>query len=388
MTIDVKSCPMCGAPVNPKDRDCGYCGSALIIISTANILSRDIDIKILNDSLDKWKEKLKVNTNDPSAHYAIGMIYINKQLRDAAIKHLNIAVENEPEFSLAHFNLSLALFDDGNILLDSQDYYDCNKEMEYAEKTDPEFNEAQAFKHFYIARKLDYVDKNEAIKEYQIAIGKCSDIPVFYNNLGLDYLKIGNKVEAEKNFKKAIELDSNHTMAFSNICELYFETQRYSEGLTYGELGVSSIRNSLLDSYKALMHNNYALCLWKSNRKEDAIANLKKAIAYNPETPLFQNNLKTIQTGCFIATATMGDYDHPVVVDLRTFRDNWLLKRKWGVVCTNWYYIYGSKVAKVIEKSNFYRKITFLFLIKPLHLITKRIRYPNTEDSKLKIKKI
>ncbi len=42
----------------------------------------------------------------------------------------------------------------------------------------------------------------------------------------------------------------------------------------------------------------------------------------------------------------MGDYNHPVVVDLRMFRDNWLLKRNWGVQFTNWYYTHGPKIHK------------------------------------------
>lgn len=78
--------------------------------------------------------------------------------------------------------------------------------------------------------------------------------------------------------------------------------------------------------------------------------------------------------GCFIATAAMGDYNHPVVMDLRGFRDDWLLKRNWGVKFTNWYYSHGPKAASIIEKSFFLRRLTFMILIKPLHIITKKIK--------------
>lgn len=78
--------------------------------------------------------------------------------------------------------------------------------------------------------------------------------------------------------------------------------------------------------------------------------------------------------GCFIATATMGDYNHPVVMDLRMFRDNWLLNRVWGIKFTNWYYTHGPKAAKVIEKSILLKKITFLLIIKPLQIITKNLK--------------
>ena len=75
---------------------------------------------------------------------------------------------------------------------------------------------------------------------------------------------------------------------------------------------------------------------------------------------------------CFIATATMGSYEHPVVVDLRFFRDNWLVKRSWGISFIKWYYTHGPKAARIIEKSNFLKRATYIFLVKPLHFITKK----------------
>jgi hypothetical protein len=77
---------------------------------------------------------------------------------------------------------------------------------------------------------------------------------------------------------------------------------------------------------------------------------------------------------CFIATATLGDYNHPIVQDLRIFRDNWILKRTWGLSFTNWYYNYGAKAAILIEKSSILKSIVFIVIIKPLHFITKMIK--------------
>jgi hypothetical protein len=77
---------------------------------------------------------------------------------------------------------------------------------------------------------------------------------------------------------------------------------------------------------------------------------------------------------CFIATAAMGDYNHPVVMDLRMFRDNWLLKRNWGVQFTNWYYTHGPKAANFIGKSTLMKKITFYFIVKPLQVLTKNLK--------------
>jgi hypothetical protein len=77
------------------------------------------------------------------------------------------------------------------------------------------------------------------------------------------------------------------------------------------------------------------------------------------------------KSNCFIATATMGDFNDPTVVELRGFRDNWLIKKSWGLIFVKYYYLYGSKVAKIIEKSKTLRVFSFIFIVKPLYFIVK-----------------
>jgi hypothetical protein len=51
---------------------------------------------------------------------------------------------------------------------------------------------------------------------------------------------------------------------------------------------------------------------------------------------------KTVSTGsCYIATMAYGNYDHPQVVVLRKFRDNYLACRKWGQNFISIYYNYS-----------------------------------------------
>jgi len=68
---------------------------------------------------------------------------------------------------------------------------------------------------------------------------------------------------------------------------------------------------------------------------------------------------------CFIATATMGSYDHPQVMELRNFRDEWILQKKWGEKFVKWYYHYGAIAAKFIEKSFVLKKLSYLLIVKP-----------------------
>ena len=77
--------------------------------------------------------------------------------------------------------------------------------------------------------------------------------------------------------------------------------------------------------------------------------------------------------GCFIATATMGDYDHPVVMQLREFRDQYLLERNWGKKFTKYYYKFGPYPAKVISKSNLLKKVSYVFIVKPLSFVVQKV---------------
>ena len=79
-------------------------------------------------------------------------------------------------------------------------------------------------------------------------------------------------------------------------------------------------------------------------------------------------------SGCFIATAALGSYDHSQVIELRHFRDQWILTKNWGAGFVKWYYHYGAIAAKVIEKSFTLRKLSYLFIVKPLVILSRIVK--------------
>ena len=78
--------------------------------------------------------------------------------------------------------------------------------------------------------------------------------------------------------------------------------------------------------------------------------------------------------GCFIATAALGSYDHSEVIELRHFRDQWILTKNWGAEFVKWYYHYGAIAAKGIEKSFTLRKLSYLFIVKPLVFLSRLVK--------------
>lgn len=75
--------------------------------------------------------------------------------------------------------------------------------------------------------------------------------------------------------------------------------------------------------------------------------------------------------GCYIATAVYGSYDNSQVVELRRFRDNFLLKREWGKQFVRLYYRYSPNLAKKLKNSIIINPI----IRRTLDLFVKLIKY-------------
>jgi tetratricopeptide (TPR) repeat protein len=81
--------------------------------------------------------------------------------------------------------------------------------------------------------------------------------------------------------------------------------------------------------------------------------------------------VKRASAGCFVATATFGDPNHPTVVELRHFRDSWLLDHRGGLVFVRFYYMAGPSLARAVESSAFRKRLSFLLIVRPAVLVSR-----------------
>jgi hypothetical protein len=81
--------------------------------------------------------------------------------------------------------------------------------------------------------------------------------------------------------------------------------------------------------------------------------------------------------GCFIATACYNDYDHPIVRQLRNFRDCFLDQKEWGRKFISFYYRHSPRYARLIENNNLRKYFVKIFLIMPLYMVTKFFNLKN-----------
>jgi len=90
---------------------------------------------------------------------------------------------------------------------------------------------------------------------------------------------------------------------------------------------------------------------------------------YGSQVPAYSSS----GSGCFIATAATGSYDHPKVLILRLFRDNFLQKYTWGRVLTKTYYKLSPPLAKCIEKDDRLKNIALVGIVNPATCIASYI---------------
>lgn len=94
-----------------------------------------------------------------------------------------------------------------------------------------------------------------------------------------------------------------------------------------------------------------------------------------PDIPLPEK-----KKSCFIATAVLGDIDHPHIETLRQFRDQILTKSPTGKVLIRIYYRISPPLAVIIAKNNCLKKITRTIIVEPFYRFS--LRELNQKDEK------
>ncbi len=374
LLIQSIGCPNCGAPYKPKTRSCSYCGSVLIVTAVAEAYSKKLDEQQVSTSLTKWRELLKKDPENAEAHFAIGLTYLNSKLRDAALVHLRKASLLKPEMADTHYSLAVTLFNNGQIILNSPEYVEAKTEIEYSNRLAPDFMEAVAFKHFFLAKGLEAVDISQAIAEYKLAVEAFPDSAMLQNNLGQCFIKENNLHEAEHHLRQAIIINDFDVTPYSNLCLLKYTQGEYSIGAEYGEAAIKRIDGATHVIAQASAYNNLAMCQWKLKRKSDAVGNLKRAMALFPQNSLYSKNLKDVETSCFVVTATMGGYTHPWVIELSDFRDRILQRNFFGRYLIRYYNFVGPPCARLIDSFTFLRWPALIFVVIPALLISRLFR--------------
>ena len=106
-----------------------------------------------------------------------------------------------------------------------------------------------------------------------------------------------------------------------------------------------------------------------SEEAKNSLEQCDEIIKSNPELTNQVNEIRAeikqkseSEGGCFIATATYGDYNHPHVILLRIFRDTTLESKLSGRLFIRSYYTIGPILSRIIERNGTLKKISRYWL--------------------------
>ncbi|MFO7656668.1 MAG: hypothetical protein R6W78_06340, partial [Bacteroidales bacterium] len=217
-------------------------------------------------SIEYYKKALEIDNDYALAHagmadaHAIKYIYgweKSKEEITLAKTFVNRALEIDPNLPDAHAIL-------GKILLfGERNWEEARRELLVAIKLNPDY----AYAHFYLALLSGWTTQNEeAIKLYNLAISLEPYVPFFYGNRAVFYWEQGNLSMAYTDYKKCLDLTNPEPWELS-------------------------------------FRNMFVLCL-QLGYETEAIDYLKKAIAKNPATKSYFNEID----GIFNRSGLLGLY--------------------------------------------------------------------------------
>ena len=196
---------------------------------------------------------LETNPDYAEAQYNLGTLYLKQGKPDEARQHLLRTLELRPEYPDALNNLgllaaqagdnadairyfreaisqrpdyALALFNLGNVYRREQHFSEAKQALERAAALAPDDPEMS------YGLGMLYVQLNDldgARKYWQLALKLRPDYPEALNNLGVLFLHQGQTAEAQEEFQKAIQVAPDFDQPHLNLAQLYIAQGKKSE---------------------------------------------------------------------------------------------------------------------------------------------------------------
>lgn len=170
------------------------------------------------------------------------------------------------------------------------------------------------------------------------------------NRLSLDQAELFKFAKDQDSYEKVVVAYANEiTQAFKNKNTLpVYNEHRWMFNATRVEIKKAFSLDISIESdnliYKELKSNQKMLI--ELIELKISKTNINESI--NKLTNDYENSKKK-NAGCYIATMAYGDYNHPQVLHLRNFRDNYLEKHYFGRIFITAYYWISPKMVAIVK---------------------------------------
>lgn len=329
--VFTSNCTSCGAPLEDfkgkEEVSCEFCNNTTVIL-------RPTKVKVSRKNLEKTEI---TKFDNLVAIMEKSMIAGNFS---EAYSYCNKALEIDPDSSSLWENKAIASFwirrDSQIISSEAREILTYLNASKQANPDSPTYDDTARA----IASNLFYA--------------------VYYNYLLKDYDDTTNNKELNAWSENSVRDFINYL----NVMELCFDI---SPKTLYLDTAIRELTGLEKVIWIKVSNKGLKNETWLAPYNFDAVKSrerlLKKLTKFDADykAPEFEKN-----GFCFIATAALGDYNHPDVIELRGFRDNWILTKNWGDKFVNWYYHYGAIAAKFIQNNYILKRLTYFLIVKPL----------------------
>ncbi len=211
------------------------------------------------------KKVQKAKENDPQYQYNLGLLYLNQNNVDEAMKYFNKSLSLNPNYHQAWNALGLAYSYKGDVEASVKAFEKCLA-------LTPQFTEARNNLGM-LYQELGYLDRAEAefLKAAQDTGYKTRELPYF--NLARLYFLQDRIEDAYENVQRAIQIKARFGMAHNLKGQIFEKRGNIAEAVAAYEQAVDIVPDDLLFNY------NLAVAYFNANDDERAEKTFQKISA-------------------------------------------------------------------------------------------------------------
>lgn len=225
-----------------------------------------------------YKEIIKIQPDNVSALYNLGIIFQDKAQPDEAIFFYKRALDLDSNLVDAYFNVGLLLHRKG-FLDDAIRNY--QKALEHdQDSADLNNNLGAALK--------DKGELDEAISYYKRALVADPNYDKAYNNLGIALKEKGQSDDSIAYFRKALQINPGFAEALSNIGSVLKEKEQLDEAINYYQKALQ------INPDLSYVYNNLGKIYQEKQCLDKALVCYKKAVIIDPDLAEAHYNLGNI----------------------------------------------------------------------------------------------
>tara|TARA_X000001036_G_scaffold411835_1_gene424889 strand:- start:234 stop:2306 length:2073 start_codon:yes stop_codon:yes gene_type:complete len=165
------------------------------------------ELGFFKESENIYRKAIKIDSNIPILNNNLGVLMLNQNRLHEAKIFIEKSIEINPDYAEAYANLALVLDNLGEI----------EKSETFINKAIDLNPDKALFNYILGCMKKDMGKYNEALDCFNKSISLKPDYADAYNNRGVTFRILEDFKRCEESYKQALNLDSNHFIANSNL---------------------------------------------------------------------------------------------------------------------------------------------------------------------------